>query len=56
MPQMMPLNWNLFFIFFNMIYLMFMIMMFFNFSPKMKFKNNKIKYDNKSIFNFWPLY
>nr|YP_010586072.1 ATP synthase F0 subunit 8 [Brachycentrus kozlovi]UZZ43808.1 ATP synthase F0 subunit 8 [Brachycentrus kozlovi] len=55
MPQMMPLNWNLFFLFFNLIFLIFLIMSFFNYTPIITSKINNLKYDNKSILNFWPL-
>nr|QLY89944.1 ATP synthase F0 subunit 8 [Brachycentrus maculatus] len=43
MPQMMPLNWNMFFLFFNFLYLLFSVMMFFNFNPKITNKNNSLK-------------
>nr|QNE86018.1 ATP synthase F0 subunit 8 [Silo nigricornis] len=58
MPQMMPLNWLMLFIMFNLIFMIFMIMNYYNFkfiyNNNMKIKTNQ-KNDSKSIHNFWPL-
>nr|UOU85048.1 ATP synthase F0 subunit 8 [Silo pallipes] len=58
MPQMMPLNWIFMFIFFNIIFLMFIMMNYYNFKfLNMSYNNklNKSTNDSKFIHNFWPL-
>nr|YP_010586631.1 ATP synthase F0 subunit 8 [Uenoa lobata]UZZ44445.1 ATP synthase F0 subunit 8 [Uenoa lobata] len=56
MPQMMPMNWLLLNILFNITFFIFMIMIYFNFKKNMTLNSNfKIKNDSKFILNFWPL-
>nr|YP_009720749.1 ATP synthase F0 subunit 8 [Athalia icar]QGL07068.1 ATP8 [Athalia icar] len=49
MPQMYPLNWLLHFFFFLMLFMMTLILNYFIFLPKMKFKN----YKKKLNYNSW---
>nr|YP_010586202.1 ATP synthase F0 subunit 8 [Goera horni]UZZ43964.1 ATP synthase F0 subunit 8 [Goera horni] len=53
MPQMMPLNWTLMLILFNLIFLFFLIMNYYNYKYNYQSKKMMSKNNIKFIHNFW---
>nr|YP_009317197.1 ATP synthase F0 subunit 8 [Stathmopoda auriferella]AOX13380.1 ATP synthase F0 subunit 8 [Stathmopoda auriferella] len=51
MPQMMPINWIISFIFFISIFIMFNILNYYNFNLKINLNNKNL--EKKKIFLFW---
>nr|YP_010586189.1 ATP synthase F0 subunit 8 [Goera fissa]UZZ43951.1 ATP synthase F0 subunit 8 [Goera fissa] len=53
MPQMMPLNWTFMFMLFNMNFLIFLIMNYYNYKYNSQSNNLMSKNNIKFIHNFW---
>nr|YP_010586397.1 ATP synthase F0 subunit 8 [Nothopsyche ruficollis]UZZ44185.1 ATP synthase F0 subunit 8 [Nothopsyche ruficollis] len=56
MPQMMPLNWTILYLMFNLIFYIFMVNNYFNINfqphtPLLQLQSNH----SQSFYNFWPL-